>query len=85
MQETIRLSLIGLGGMVCWFSASACSSPLRSFRCFRKKASSSPKTGALRLLALAYPLTGVAVITAVSFQSIGRAKEALLLTLSGIC
>ncbi len=39
---------------------------------------------ALRLLALAYPLTGVAMITAASFQSIGRAKEALLLTLGGI-
>ncbi|MCB8975857.1 MAG: MATE family efflux transporter [Ardenticatenaceae bacterium] len=39
---------------------------------------------ALRLLALSYPLTGVAMITAASFQSIGRAKEALLLTLGGI-
>ena len=39
---------------------------------------------ALRLLALSYPLTGVALITAASFQSIGRAKEALLLTLGGI-
>lgn len=39
---------------------------------------------ALRLLALAYPLTGVATITAASFQSMGRAKEALLLTLGGI-
>ncbi len=39
---------------------------------------------ALRLLALSFPLTGVALITAASFQSIGRAKEALLLTLGGI-
>ncbi len=39
---------------------------------------------ALRLLALSYPLTGVAMITAASFQSAGRAKEALLLTLGGI-
>lgn len=39
---------------------------------------------ALRLLALSYPLTGVAMITAASFQSVGRAKEALLLTLGGI-
>jgi putative MATE family efflux protein len=39
---------------------------------------------ALRLLALAYPLTGVAMITAALFQSVGRAKEALLLTLGGI-
>jgi putative MATE family efflux protein len=39
---------------------------------------------ALRLLALAYPLTGVSMITAASFQSVGRAKDALLLTLGGI-
>lgn len=39
---------------------------------------------ALRLLALAYPLTGVAMITAASFQSIGRAKEALQLTFGSI-
>lgn len=39
---------------------------------------------ALRLLALSYPLTGISLITAASFQSVGRAKEALLLTLGGI-
>jgi len=39
---------------------------------------------ALRFLALAYPLTGVSMITAASFQSVGRAREALLLTLGGI-
>ena len=39
---------------------------------------------ALRLLALSYPLTGVAMITAASFQSVGRAQEALLLILGGI-
>lgn len=39
---------------------------------------------ALRLLALSYPLTGVAMITAASYQSAGRAREALLLTLGGI-
>ena len=39
---------------------------------------------ALRLLALACPLAGIAMVTAASFQSIGRAKEALLLTLGGI-
>ena len=36
---------------------------------------------ALRLLALSYPLTGVVMITAASFQSVGRAREALLPTL----
>ena len=39
---------------------------------------------ALRWLALAFPITGVSMITAVSFQSVGRAKEALLLALAGI-
>lgn len=39
---------------------------------------------ALRLLALAYPLTGVTLITAATFQSIGRARDALRLTLGGI-
>jgi putative MATE family efflux protein len=39
---------------------------------------------ALRLLALAYPLTGVALVTAAAFQSVGGAKDALVLTLGGI-
>lgn len=39
---------------------------------------------ALRLLALAYPLVGVSLVTAAAFQSIGRAKEALLLALGSI-
>lgn len=37
----------------------------------------------MRLLALAYPITDVAMITAAMFQSIGRATEALRLTLGG--
>ena len=39
---------------------------------------------ALRLLSLSYPLSGVAILIAAYFQSIGKAKEALLLTLGGI-
>jgi len=39
---------------------------------------------ALRILAFAYPLTGVSLLTAAAFQSVGRAKEALLLTLGGM-
>lgn len=39
--------------------------------------------GALRLLALAYPLSGVAILVAAYFQSIGHARQALLLTLGG--
>ena len=39
---------------------------------------------ALRLLALSYPLSGVAVLVAAYFQSVGWAKAALWLTLGGI-
>lgn len=39
---------------------------------------------ALRLLALAYPLGGISVMVAAYFQSIGKAREALLITLGGI-
>jgi len=35
---------------------------------------------ALRLLALAYPLAGVGVVVSAAFQSVGRARDALLLT-----
>lgn len=38
---------------------------------------------ALRLLALSYPLGGVAVLAAGYFQSLGLARNALLLTLGG--
>ncbi len=39
---------------------------------------------ALRLLALACPLGGISVMIAAYFQSTGRAKEALMITLGGI-
>jgi putative MATE family efflux protein len=39
---------------------------------------------ALRLLALAYPLTGVSMVTASALQAIGRVREALVLTLGGV-
>lgn len=39
---------------------------------------------ALRLMALACPMIGVAMVTAGAFQAIGRARDALLLTLTGI-
>jgi putative MATE family efflux protein len=39
---------------------------------------------ALRLLSLSYPLSGVAIMVAAYFQSVGRAKEALFLALGGI-
>jgi putative MATE family efflux protein len=40
--------------------------------------------GALRLLALACPLVGIPVMVAAYFQAVGRAKEALVITLGGI-
>jgi putative MATE family efflux protein len=39
---------------------------------------------ALRFLALAYPVSGVGLMVAAYFQSVGKAKEALALTLGGI-
>lgn len=39
---------------------------------------------ALRFLALSYPLSGVAILAAAYFQSVGKAKDALWLTLGGI-
>ncbi len=39
---------------------------------------------ALRLLALSYPLSGVAIVVAAYFQSVGKARNALLLVLGGI-
>ncbi len=39
---------------------------------------------ALRLLALACPLGGISVMVAAYFQAVGRAREALVLTLGGI-
>lgn len=40
--------------------------------------------GALRLMALASPLSGLSIMVAAYFQSAGRAKEALAITLGGI-
>jgi putative MATE family efflux protein len=40
--------------------------------------------GALRLMSLACPLSGISLMVAAYFQAIGRAKEALLITLGGI-
>ena len=39
---------------------------------------------ALRLMAFACPVVGVSVLVAAFFQSVGRAKEALMITLGGI-
>jgi putative MATE family efflux protein len=39
---------------------------------------------ALRLLSLSYPLSGMAIMVAAYFQSVGKAKDALILILGGI-
>lgn len=39
---------------------------------------------ALRLMALAFPVSGISVLVAAYFQAVGRAREALLITLGGI-
>lgn len=39
---------------------------------------------ALRLMALAFPVSGISLIVAAYFQAVGRAKEALVITLGGI-
>ncbi len=39
---------------------------------------------ALRLMSLACPVSGISVVIAASFQAVGRAREAFLITLGGI-
>ncbi|WP_437935740.1 MATE family efflux transporter [Sorangium sp. So ce341] len=85
VRETIRLSLsaaVVYGSIVC----GVCLLIPAVMISLLSKESTIIAEGqtALRLLALSYPLTGVAMVTAASFQSVGRAREALLLTLGGI-
>jgi MATE family, multidrug efflux pump len=85
VRETVRLSLsatVAYGSLVCGI----CLLIPAVLIALLSKESAIIAEGqtALRLLALAYPLTGVAMVIAASFQSIGRAKEALLLTLGSI-
>jgi putative MATE family efflux protein len=85
VRETIRLSLsaaVVYGSLVCGI----CLVIPAVLIALLSKESAIIAEGqtALRLLALSCPLTGVAMVTAASFQSVGRAREALLLTLGGI-
>ena len=85
VRESIRLSLsaaVVYGSLVCGI----CLLLPAALIALLSKESTIIAEGqiALRLLALAYPLTGVAMVTAASFQSVGRVKEALLLTFGGI-
>ncbi len=85
VRETIRLSLGGTvvyGLLIC---AMCLLIPATLIGLLSKESAIIAEgQTALRLLALSYPMSGVAMITAASFQSVGRAKEALLLTLGGI-
>ena len=85
VREAIRLSLgaaIAYGSLVC----GVCLLIPAALIALLSKESAIIAEGqtALRLLSLSCPLTGVAMVTAASFQSVGRAREALLLTLGGI-
>jgi Na+-driven multidrug efflux pump len=85
VREAIRLSLgaaVAYGSLVC----GVCLLIPAALIALLSKESAIIAEGqtALRLLSLSYPLTGVAMVTAASFQSVGRAREALLLTLGGI-
>lgn len=85
VRETIRLSLgatVVYGSLVCGI----CLLIPAVLIALLSKESAIIAEGqtALRLLALSYPLTGVAMVTPASFQSVGRARQALLLTLGGI-
>jgi putative MATE family efflux protein len=85
VRETVRLSLsatVVYGSLVCGICLLIPAALIAVLS--KESAIIAEGQTALRLLALAYPLTGVAMVTAASFQSVGRAKEALLLTLGSI-
>lgn len=82
--ETVRLSLravVVYGGLVCAICLLVPAALIGLLS--NESAIITEGTTALRLLALAYPLSGVALVTAGAFQSSGQARQALLLTLGG--
>ena len=85
VRKTVTLSLgaaVGYGVLVC----SICLLIPATLIALLSKESVIITDGqiALRLLSLSYPLTGVAIMVAAYFQSIGKAREALYLALGGI-
>ena len=85
VRQTIRLSLTaavvygaGIGG-ICLLVPAVLITLLS-----HERAVVAEGQAALRLLALAYPLTGVSMVTAAALQAVGRVREALLLTLGGV-
>lgn len=85
VRQAIRLSLVAavvygaLACAICLLFPAALIAALSNDRAVIAEGQT-----ALQLLALAYPLTAVALVTAAAFQSTGRAKDALVLTLGGI-
>ncbi len=85
VSETIRLSLISsvvYGLLVCILCIIF---PIPLISMLSKESSVILESKrALQFLALSYPLTGVSIIISASFQSMGRAKEAFIITLGSI-
>ena len=85
VQKTINLSIISsivYGLLICVLCYSI---PVVMLKLLSKEAIIiSQGQSALKLFALACPVGGISVLVAAFFQSIGRAKEALVLTLGGI-
>jgi putative MATE family efflux protein len=85
VRQTIRLSLgaaIIYGLLVCglcWLFPANLISLLS-----KESTIINEGQNALRLLALSYPVGGIAIMVAAYFQSVGKAREALTLTLGGI-
>lgn len=85
VRKTISLSLgasVTYGLLICglcWLMPATLIALLS-----RESAIISAGQTALRLLALSYPLSGVSILVAAYFQSVGKAKQALMITLGGI-
>ena len=85
VRRTIKLALATavvyglLAGGLCWLFPAALISLLSKDTTILTEGQN-----ALRLLALSYPVGGIAVMVAAFFQSVGKARQALALTLGGI-
>jgi putative MATE family efflux protein len=85
VRRTLSLSLratVAYGLLVCGLCLSVPSSLIALLS--KEGTIVAQGRSALRILSLAYPLSGVAIMVAAYFQSVGDAKEALILTLGGI-